>query len=121
MPSTTAASVPAVSAAWTKRTVFFGPADECLPPQCVDPPRRFAKQLMQLVRVRLYMFLVAAISALFFVVTGIQFWVTNYLALPPSQGGLGFPLKDVVIAFALVSATGGSREVTIWSADFPSY
>jgi len=82
-----------------------GPAGECLPPQCVDPPRRFAKQLMQLVRVRLYMFLVAAISALFFVVTGIQFWVTNYLALPPSQGGLGFPLKDVVIAFALVSAT----------------
>ena len=82
-----------------------GPAGECLPPQCVDPPRRFVKQLMQLVSVRLYMFLVAAISALFFVVTGIQFWVTNYLASPPSQGGLGFPLKDVVIAFALVSAT----------------
>ena len=82
-----------------------GPAGECLPPQCVDPPRRFAKQLVQLVQVRVYMFLVAAISALFFVVTGIQFWVTNYLALPPTQGGLGFPLKDVVIAFALVSAT----------------
>ena len=49
----------------------------------------------------MYLYLINALSALFFVVTGIQFWVTNYLTAPVAETGLGFDFKTVVIGFAL--------------------
>ena len=68
-------------------------------------PKGAWAQVKELCGNRMYLYLINALSALFFVVTGIQFWVTNYLTAPVAETGLGFDFKTVVIGFALTSAT----------------
>jgi hypothetical protein len=50
------------------------------------------------------------------VVTGVQFWVTDYLTLSVDEGGLGQPLGTVVICFSLCSLTGPTAGVFMGGA-----
>ena len=49
-------------------------------------------------------------------VTGVQFWVTDYLTLSVDEGGLGQPLGTVVICFSLCSLTGPTAGVFMGGA-----
>ena len=42
-----------------------------------------------------------SLSGLYFVVTGIQFWVTDYMTTPVSEGGIGIDAGLVVLSFSL--------------------
>ena len=59
------------------------------------------QQLRMLVGSALYMWLVFALSGLYFVVTGIQFWVTDYMVEV-----IKTPLVQVQTGFAVTSITG---------------
>jgi len=65
-----------------------------------EEPRKRGYGLRTLIESSVYMYTVTALSSLFFVVTGVQFWVTAYLTKV-----LGADKKAVVLAFAIVSIT----------------
>jgi len=69
------------------------------------------KAVKKLLRNPTYMFTCFALAALFFVVTGIQFWVTSYLV-----DVLGAPKDRVVASFAIVSITAPILGVAIGAA-----
>lgn len=71
-------------------------------------PMTTTAALRSLLHSRVYVYSVAALSALFFVVTGIQFWVTSYLV-----DVLGAPKETVVGAFAVVSITAPVAGVAV--------
>ena len=54
----------------------------------------------------LFVSLTLALSGLYFVVTGIQFWVTDYLTMPVAEGGMGQEQGLVVMCFSICSLTG---------------
>ena len=66
----------------------------------------FVKQLALLLKCKLYVCVTMSLTGLYFVVTGIQFWVTDYLTLPIAEGGMGEDLGTVVIGFSICSLTG---------------
>ena len=63
-------------------------------------------QLRAILSNRLFLSLTLSLCGLYFVVTGIQFWITDYLTTPVSEGGIGADVGLVVICFALSSLTG---------------
>ena len=69
----------------------------------VEIPATIGKQMLFLVRNPIYVYVVLTLSTMYFVVTGIQFWVTKYLT--DEKDGLGYNLVMVGIGFAVVSAT----------------
>lgn len=50
-------------------------------------------------------------SGLYFVVTGIQFWVTDYLTAAPELGGLGADKGTVLVAFSVTILTAPTAGV----------
>jgi hypothetical protein len=70
--------------------------DNHVPADCT----RYDKVLL-LLRNHVFVYTVLGLTALFFVVTGIQFWATPYLVLD-----LGQPVGYVGLAFIVASATG---------------
>lgn len=68
-----------------------------------DLPEKIGGQMLYLLSNPIYVFVVLTLSTMYFVVTGIQFWVTKYLT--NEDDGLGYPLVMVGIGFAVVSAT----------------
>ena len=46
-------------------------------------------QLRAILSNRLFLSLTLSLCGLYFVVTGIQFWITDYLTTPVSEGGIG--------------------------------
>ena len=74
-------------------------------------PMSTKKAVKKLLRNPTYMFTCFALAALFFVVTGIQFWVTSYLV-----DVLGAPKDRVVASFAIVSITAPILGVAIGAA-----
>ncbi|XRA96588.1 MFS domain-containing protein [Pycnococcus provasolii] len=67
-------------------------------------PTSLVGQLRLLLTDEMYVSLVATLSSLYFVVTGIQFWITDYLTAPRPDG-MGIALAKVVAAFSATSAT----------------
>jgi hypothetical protein len=67
----------------------------------VAPQRSLMDQVRVLTRNGVYLWTTLGLSALFFVVTGIQFWVTPYLVID-----LGQDVGNVGLAFIFASATG---------------
>ena len=59
------------------------------------------KQLRIVLRSKMFIFLTAAIAALYFVVSGIQFWMTDYLLTC-----IDADKKKITLCFTIVSATG---------------
>eukprot|EP01050_Picozoa_sp_SAG11_P013621 SAG11_NODE_1604_length_4596_cov_22.286636_3_plen_782_part_00 len=68
-------------------------------------------QLELMMKSKLFVSLTLALSGLYFVVTGIQYWVTDYLTLPIAEGGMGIDQGTVVISFAVSSLTGPTAGV----------
>jgi len=66
----------------------------------------YGGQLLELLRSKLYVLLTLGLCTLYFVVTGIQFWVTAYMTLDTAKGGLGEDPGKVIIMFGLVSLLG---------------
>lgn len=60
---------------------------------------------------KIFVLLTLALSGLYFVVTGLQFWVTDYMTTPVAEGGIGIDPGLVVISFALSSLTGPTAGV----------
>lgn len=71
----------------------------------------FSGQMKLLVCNGLYVVLTIGLSGLYFVVTGIQFWVTDYLTEPAANGGLGASKNLVIAAFSLTSITAPTAGV----------
>lgn len=69
------------------------------------------KQLELMMKSSLFVALTLALSGLYFVVTGIQFWVTDYLTMPVAEGGMGQDTGLVVICFSITSLTGPTAGV----------
>jgi hypothetical protein len=69
------------------------------------------KQLEMMARSTLFVSLTLALSGLYFVVTGIQFWVTDYLTMPVEEGGMGQEQGLVVMCFSICSLTGPTTGV----------
>jgi hypothetical protein len=67
----------------------------------VPADRTLYDQVLLLLRNHVFVYTVLGLTALFFVVTGIQFWVTPYLVLDLEQ-----PVGYVGLAFIFASATG---------------
>jgi hypothetical protein len=63
-------------------------------------------------RSTLFVSLTLALSGLYFVVTGIQFWVTDYLTMPVAEGGMGQEQGLVVMCFSICSLTGPTTGAT---------
>ena len=68
-------------------------------------------QLKAMATSSLFVSLTLALSGLYFVVTGIQYWVTDYLTLPVAEGGMGMDQGLVVICFSVLSLTGPTAGV----------
>ena len=51
------------------------------------------------------------LSGLYFVVTGIQFWVTDYMTTPVEEGGVGIDAALVVLSFSVSSLTAPTAGV----------
>ena len=69
------------------------------------------EQMSTIGRNRLFLALTLSLSGLYFVVTGIQFWVTDYMTTPVSEGGIGIDAGLVVLSFSLSSLTGPTAGV----------
>ena len=69
----------------------------------VEIPDTIFQQMIFLASNPIYFYVVLTLSTMYFVVTGIQFWVTKYLT--DEEDGLGYDLVMVGIGFAIVSAT----------------
>jgi len=66
----------------------------------------FVQQLKQLLSSGVFVLLVMSLSGLYFVVTGIQFWITDYLTLPVEQYGMAADPSLVVMVFAFEALSG---------------
>lgn len=69
-------------------------------------------QLSMMAGNRVFVSLTLALSGLYFVITGLQFWVTDYMTTPVAEGGIGIDPGLVVVSFALSSLTGPTRKFT---------
>jgi len=80
-----------------------------------DPGCRlhFSEQLKMLFRTRMYIVLTLALTVLYFVVTGIQFWAAKYLTESREAGGIGAPKRTTLIAFAVTSLTAPTLGVIL--------
>ena len=96
-----------------------GQSSETLTANGEAPPRK-RSALMQLLTNGVYMCTVMAVSCLFFVVTGIQFWVTKYIVevigmdqtyVTPAFGGTSIiaPLLGVFAGGAFIDKIGGYK------------
>jgi MFS family permease len=67
---------------------------------------RAGQQLKQLFASSLWLCLTLALCSVYFVVTGVQFWITDYATLAKEEGGLGADAQTVVFIFSAASVTG---------------
>ena len=51
------------------------------------------------------MVLTLGLCAVYFVVTGVQYWITDYATLAKEEGGLGADAQMVVLVFSMASVT----------------
>eukprot|EP01043_Picozoa_sp_COSAG02_P002666 COSAG02_NODE_63_length_43286_cov_54.666412_4_plen_782_part_00 len=67
---------------------------------------RVGQQLKQLFSSQLWVALTLSLCSVYFVVTGVQFWITDYATLAKEEGGLGADAQTVVFVFSVASVTG---------------
>ena len=67
---------------------------------------RARQQLKQLFSSNLWVALTLSLCSVYFVVTGVQFWITDYATLAKEEGGLGADAQTVVLVFSAASVTG---------------
>ena len=73
-------------------------------------------QLGQLFGSKLFVILTLSLCGLFFVVTGVQFWITDYATRSKQEGGLGADAETVVLVFSIASVTAPVMGVFIGGA-----
>lgn len=76
-------------------------SDECDKACEEDLDNHIWKDCMELLQLRVYVCIVLALSALFFVVTGVQFWTTLYLSTNTSDS-----MYSIHLSYLVVSGTG---------------
>lgn len=64
------------------------------------------EQLGKLYASRLWVVLTLGLCAVYFVVTGVQYWITDYATLAKEEGGLGADAQLVVLVFSAASVAG---------------
>ena len=69
------------------------------------------EQLGAMAQNHLFIALTLSLSGLYFVVTGIQFWVTDYMTTPVEEGGVGIDAALVVLSFSISSLTAPTAGV----------
>ena len=74
------------------------------------------EQLGQLFGSKLFIILTLSLCGLFFVVTGVQFWITDYATRSKQEGGLGADAETVVLVFSIASVTAPVMGVFIGGA-----
>lgn len=67
---------------------------------------RVGQQLKRLFSSNLWVALTLSLCSVYFVVTGVQFWITDYATLAKEEGGLGADAQTVVFVFSVASVTG---------------
>jgi hypothetical protein len=70
-------------------------------------------QLSLMFSSKLFVNLTLALAGLYFVVTGMQFWITDYMTLDRAAGGIGAEPGLVVLCFTLASLTAPTSGVLI--------
>jgi sugar phosphate permease len=71
------------------------------------------RQLHMMATSKVFVCLTLALSGVYFCVTGMQYWITDYMTQPREQGGIGAEPELVVLCFSIASLTAPTGGVLI--------